>query len=273
MESMIVGYSYGWWEYSGIDDTDWKWNKLAIPYGPVNNKVIELTPASFTFFSYNGIWKVSIGIINSSIVVSSEDTLLVNLTDGRVEKIVNSIKNHNNIVSAFSNGRYYLAYSENEGYINDKVLVYDFRQNNFVRYTDLKINHMFRKLDGEIYFGSTNYIMKFDKNIQNDVDENGELVPIRLKVKTIRFNFGTPFNMKLFHRFFFSSNQGVDIGNHMKMWLKIDYSMSDTHYIDLNNESLIWGISEWGKVWGIADIASLELGLRKRCKMPSNMGS
>lgn len=266
LESMIVGYSYGWWEYNGIDDTDWKWIKLPIPYGPVNNNVVELTPASFTFLSHNGIWKVSIAIINSNIVVSSEDTLLQNITDGRVERLIDSIKNHKNTISTFANSRFYLAYSdsESETTLNDKVLVYDFKQNNFVRYTDLKINYLFKKLDGDVYFGSKNYIMKFDKLAQNDTDENGELIPIKLNVKTIRYNFETPFNLKLFHRFFFSSNQGVDIGNHIKMWIKIDYSTSKTHYIDLNNESLIWGISEWGKVWGLADIASMELGLRKK---------
>lgn len=264
LESIIVGYNYGWWEYSGIDHTDWKWNKLPIPYGPINNKVVDLTPASFTFLSNNGIWKCSIAIINSSIVVSSEETLLFNITDGKVEGIINNIKNHKYVCSAFSNSRLYLAYSEKDSYVNDKVLVYDFKLNNFVRYTDLKINHLFRKLDGNIYFCSKNHIIKFDKNIKNDVDENGELTPIKLNVKTKRFNFGLPFNLKLFHRFFFSSNQGVDIGNELKMWLKIDYSTSKTHYIDLNNESLIWGISEWGKVWGLADIASAELSLRKK---------
>lgn len=264
LESIIVGYKYGWWEFSGIDDTDWKWIKLPIPYGPVNNRVVELTPASFTFFAENGIWKVSIAIINSNIVISSEEVLLKNITDGRVEGVIKSIKNHKYTTATFSNGKYYLAYSEGNTNINDKVLVYDIKQDNFVRYTDLKIIHLFKKLDGFIYFGSINYIFKFDKNFLNDTNEFGETVPIKLNVKTIRFNFDTPFNIKLFHRFFFSSSQGADVGNHLNMWIKVDYATSNSYFIDLNNESLIWGVTEWGKVWGVADIASMELGLRRK---------
>lgn len=265
LSSIIVGYRYGWWQYSGIDNTDWKWMKLPIPYGPINNKVTELTPASFTFLSHNGIWKVSIGIINSNIVVASEDTLMHNITNSKVETVINSIANHKHTVSTFADGKYYLAYSDKHSIgLNDKILVYDFKQNNFIRYTDLIIYHLFKKLDGNIYFGSKNYIMKFDKYRLNDIDPNGEDCPIKLNVKTCRFNFGTPFNLKLFHRFFFSSSQGVDVGNQMSMWIKIDYALGGVNYIDLNNESLIWGVSEWGKVWGIADIASMELGLRKK---------
>lgn len=263
-QSIIVGYTHGWWEYSGIDEQDWKWMKLPIPYGAVNKNVIELTPMSFMFFSKSGIIRVSIGTLDSNVVVYSEDTLVTNITDGRVEKIINSIKNHKHTVSTFSDGKYLLAYSEEDSETNDKVLVFDSRQNNFARYTDLKINHMIQKLDGDIYFGSKNYIMKFDKDIFNDTDENGELKPIKFNIKTIRFNFGLPFNTKLFHRFFISSNQGVDIGNQFKMLLKIDYSIGNETVLDLNNESMIWGISEWGKVWGLADIASMELGLRKK---------
>lgn len=264
LNSLLVGFNYGWWEYSGIDDLDWEWLKLPIPYGPINNKVIELTPASFTFLAQNGIWKCSISILSSNMVVSSEDTLMFNVTSGRVECIIKNIGNHKSAIATFSDGRFYLAYSDEDTETNDKVLVYDFSQNNFVRYTNLKINHLFKKLDGNVYFGSTNYIMKFDRASLNDTDELGLPTPILMNIKTIRYNFQSPFNMKLFHRFFFSSNQGVDIGNQLEMKLKIDYSLSDTQYIDLNNESLIWGISEWGNVWGIADIASMELGLRKK---------
>lgn len=264
LQSMIIGFSYGWYEYSGIDDLDWKWIKLPIPYGPVNNDVVELTPASFTFLSTDGIWKVSIGALNSSIVVSSEDTLLFNITNGRVEGIISNIKNFDHVTSAFANGRLYLAYSETNTEVSDKILVYDFSQNNFVRYTHLKVNKIFTKIDGKVYFGSKNYIMKFDDKYLNDTDESGQPIPIKMNVKTSRFNFRTPFNIKLFHRFFFSANQGVDIGNFLNMWIKIDYATSKSYYIDLNNESLIWGISEWSKVWGLADIASMELGLRRK---------
>lgn len=262
--SMIIGYSYGWYEYSGIDETNWQWLKLPIPYGPVNNKVVELTPASFTFLSHNGLWKASIGVLNSSIVVSSENTLIFSLSDGRVETTIKSISDLSNTCSVFANGKYYLAYSETQSNVKDKVLVYDFVQNNFVRYTDLLIYHLVKKLDGELYFGSLNYVMKFDKTYLNDINPLGEEVPINLNVRTVRYGFGAPFNMKLFHRFFFSSSQGADIGNELKMWLKVDYSMSQTHYINLNNESFIWGDTEWGKAWGIADIASQELGLRQK---------
>lgn len=263
-QSILVGYSHGWWEYSGIDDLDWKWLKLPIPYGISNNNVIELTPMSFMFLSNNGIIRVSIGTLDTNVVVYSEDTLVVNITDGRVEKVIGSIQNHRHTVATFSDGKYYLAYSEEDSETNDKVLVYDSRQDNFVRYTDLKINHLLKKLDGHIYFGSKNYIMKFDKDVMNDVDENGNVIPIKFDVKTIRYGFGLPFNTKLFHRFFISANQGVDLGNYLKMWLKIDYGTGNVTNIDLNNESLIWGISEWGKVWGLADIASMELGLRRK---------
>lgn len=263
--SLLVGYSKGWWAYTGIDETNWRWHKIPIPYGVSNNSVTVLSPSSVMFFNQEGIFKMSSALVDYNIVVNSEDVLFTNVTSGKVEELIRSIKNHEHTRATFNNNKFYLAYSETEGArTNDKVVVYDFELNSFVRYTGLKINCFRRKQDGTVYFGSKNYIMRFHKTLMNDVDETGAVVPIQLNVKTKRYSFDSPFNIKLFHRFFISTTQGVDIGNILKLRLKIDYSVTDTYDVDLNNESFIWGISPWGKLWGVADLGAAEVSLRKK---------
>jgi hypothetical protein len=263
--SLLVGYSSGWWAYSGIDETDWRWHKIPIPYGISNNSSVQLTPNSLIFFNENGLYKMSTAMIDYNIIVNAEDILFKNITTGKVEGIISEIKNHSNTKSAFADGKFYLAYSETPGSeTNENVLVYNFDIDGFVKYTNLKINTFQNMKDGKVYFGSKNYIMHFDKDVLNDVNELGEVVPIKLHVKTKRYSFDAPFNKKLFHRFFIGTTQGTDVGNVIDTNLKIDYGTVGGREINLSSESLIWGISPWGKVWGLADLASMEMHMREK---------
>lgn len=262
--SLLVGYSKGWWAYTGIDQTDWKWHKIPIPYGVQNNYVVSLSPSSIMFYSNNGIYKMSSALVDYNIVVNAEDVLFENVSDGKVEKAISMIANHKYTKAVFSDNKFYLAYSETtDAKKNDKILVYDFQLNSFVRYTGLEVNCFIRKQDGRVYFGSTNYVNVFDKEYLNDTDSSGVSVPINFNIRTRRYSFGSPFNKKLFHRLFIGTTQGVDIGNTIAMKLRIDYGDSGEYILDLNNESFVWGYP-WGGVWGGADIGAMETHMRRK---------
>ena len=263
--SLLVGYARGWWAYTGIDETNWRWHKIPIPYGVASNNVVALAPSSIMFYTEGGIFKMSSALIDYNIVVNAEDVLFTNVTNKRVDRVIASIKNHNQAKAVFNDNKYYLAYSETtNSETNENVLVYDFNLNSFVRYTGLKINCFRRKADGKTYFGSLNYLMKFDNAEFNDVGSDGLDVPIALRVRTKKYSFDAPFNKKLFHRFFIGTTQGVDIGNALNMKLRIDYAVTGDYVIDLNNEIFVWGVAPWGKVWGDADLGSMEMHMRKK---------
>lgn len=264
-KSVLVGFKYSWWEYKGIDPTvDATWNPLPVPNGVVSSDTIALTPTSITYLSTDGIYTMHMGILNQDIVMISSNELVRSITDAKVEKIIASIKNPEKTCAIFRDNKYFLAFNDKENVsTNNKILVYDWKLNSFVIYTGLEVNCMLKQLDHSMLLGSRNFTLKMNESYYNDVDSNGNLKPIHLKVSTKRFSFGSPINQKLIHRFFLTSSQDVDIGNTLNVRLKIDYSMSNFYDVNLNNESLIWG-EAWGKVWGVADIASQEAKIRKK---------
>jgi hypothetical protein len=195
----------------------------------------------------------------------TDRNVIAKITDSKVEQVVKSIKNHPYTCAVFYDSKYYLAYSDEVEQGNKYMLVYDWNMNNFVRYTGIYTYELLVTLDNKLRAATTNYIAQFNVDAYNDINIlNGELKPINIKVETKSFNFGSPIHQKLFHRLFVTSSQNVDKGNVFNLRLRIDYSTIAYLDLDLNAEMFIWGISQWGGVWGSADMVTQETNIRRK---------
>lgn len=268
---LLCGYGHSWWGWEGTDIETATWGNYPIPYGVVSNNSLVITPGGFAFLSYDGIYEVSTSLFNRDIALIAGENLIRKISDEKVDKRIAAMTDPSNTKAVFYDNKYYLAYSDSDTKVRDKILVCYWNDKSFVRYTGIKSNCFLRTYKNELLVGSLNWVLKFDPNIQNDIDETGALKPINLHVETKAFNFDNPIGQKIFHRFFIWSSQDVNKGNVLKITLRIDFA--NTYFdVDLNSASFIWGTA-WGGVWGHADIAPQEANIRElalkgiRCKV------
>lgn len=271
LDILLCGYGHSWWGWQGDIVEEATWGNYPIPYGIVSPESLVITPGGFAFLSYDGIYEVSTAMFSRDIALNAGENLIRKVSDEKVEKRLSSITDLVNTKAIFYDNRYFLAYSDREDKLRDKILVCYWNDKSFIRWTGIKANCFLRTYKNELLVGSKNWILKFDSTEQNDIDELGELKPIHFHVETKAFNFKNPIGLKIFHRFFIWSSQDVDKGNKLKITLRIDFA-NTSFDVDLNSASFIWG-TKWGGVWGHADIAPQEANLRElalkgiRCKV------
>lgn len=246
-DSLLASYEMGWYAWTGITPlADATWKPINIPYGCACHYSIALTPESFTFLSYDGVYNVNAAILSSEYLLLQGKSVIKKLSESRVEKTIKSIDDKSMCRGIFFNNTYYLAFNT-DGISNDRLLKYEWDTGSFTIATGWKVNSWLFDATN-LYFASKNYVLKANDGY-SDIDvETGLKKPINVDVITKAFTLGSPFSQKAakFICLIFKQNDeeiaNADIIVHM------GYESVSFAGIDLA-ESLIWG-REWGKTWG-----------------------
>ena len=255
-ESILVSYENGWYVWSGINALDdARWKPLNLPYGCVCDRSIALTPHSFVFLGKDGLYNVSVSILNSELVLIQNNEVIKKITGSRVDNTIASIDSKKDCIGYFRNNVYYLAYNTDEDEGNTRVLKYEWETKSFTENTGWKVNAWCEDGDG-FYFASTNYLMVADVGIC-DVDvETGEDKPIDFHIKTKEYHFGNPFVNKVVRLVGIIFKQTTTVSE-IDADCRIIMGYND-HIFEYNlntldvSESLVWG-RNWGRIWGFRE--------------------
>lgn len=257
MQSILVSYTYSWWQFSG-DDPEGEfgapnatWVRLPIPHGAVSPDTVVLTPQSFTFLSRSGLHAVSINLLSQTFVVVDSSQLVKNLTGEKVDVIMGTLKKPELARLIYYQNKLYLAYCQDETLThNNRVLVYDWRTEGFVQYTGWRVND-WSGHKGNLIFGSTNFIFKHDLMKESDIDfETGSDRAIRVVFETKAYNLDSDVNSKFLNLLHVISGQRDD--KEVDAVLKIVSDYHTTTKLFDGAVDLVYG-REWGKIWGWND--------------------
>lgn len=255
-ESVLVSYENGWYVWSGVNALDdARWKPLNLPYGCVCDRSIALTPHSFIFLGKDGLYNVSVSILNSDLVLLQGSEVIKKITASRVDKTIASIDDPKICAGYFINNVYYLAYNTEAADGNTRVLKYEWDTSSFTENTGWKVNAWCEDGDG-FYFASTNYLMMANVGTC-DVDVvTGEDKPIDFHIKTKEYHFGNPFVNKVVRLVgvIFKQTTAVteiDADCRVIMGYNDHIFEYELHTMDAS-ESLVWGRT-WGKIWGFRE--------------------
>lgn len=253
IKSMLVSYKRSWRVWDGISvGVDATWRALAIPYGCVANDTICLTPNSLTFEAVEGICMMAPSILSTDVQLMIDKEVFTILSSKKIDVTMASMVNKQNNKAVFHDGKYYLSYCDDAVFAkNNKVIVLDWDTKGFNKYSGWQVNCWCPRENGDILFGSKNYILKANTGY-DDIDvETGLSKAISWEVQTKPLNCGTPMN-KDFLQLFITAQQFVTSVDQSICTIDLltDY-VTTSMSTDLN-ESLVWGRS-WGKLWGFAE--------------------
>lgn len=255
-ESVLVSYENGWYVWSGVNALDdARWKPLNLPYGCVCDRSIALTPHSFIFLGKDGLYNVSVSILNSDLVLLQGSEVIKKITASRVDNTIASIDNPKMCAGYFRNNVYYLAYNTDEGDGNTRVLKYEWDTKSFTENTGWKVNAWCEDGDG-FYFASDNYLMMANVGTCDIDTETGEEKAIDLHIKTKEYHFGNPFANKVVRLVGVIFKQTTAISE-IDADCRVIMGYND-HIFEYNlqtlgsSESLVWG-RNWGKIWGFRE--------------------
>jgi len=255
-ESILVSYENGWYVWSGIYALeDARWKPLNLPYGCMCDRSIALTPHSFLFLGKDGIYNVSVSILNSELVLLQGNEVINKITGSRVDNTIASIDSKQDCIGYFYNNVYYLAYNTDKDDGNTRVLKFEWETKSFTETTGWKVNAWLEDGDG-FYFASTNYLMITGVGTC-DVDvETGEDKPINLHIKTKEYHFGNPMVNKVVRLvgiIFKQTTAVTEIDADCRVIMGYNDQIFEYSLNTVNTtESLVWGRT-WGRIWGFRE--------------------
>lgn len=264
--AVLVNYAATAWVWEGDDPaTDATWKKLALAQGTTSAKSQVLTPNSMTFLGLGGIYQMSLGILDFSVVLVTGDELVRNIAADKVSTEINAMPNPSTARAVYdkTTGRYLLAYGdETAGARNNRVLVYDWSLRAFTKYTGLQVNHFCQKPDGTLYAASANNILLMNQEDRRDWDcVNQTYKGIAFKAQTKGYGLDYPLHEKKARRFYVSVRQTDAVGT-IDLTLTADQGqLSEIVTVAVPPDeytSFVWG-AEWGLQWGWADYMTAEV--------------
>ena len=212
MDAIIVSYSHGNWIWRGIDPAkDAIWEKLPTSHGAINGEAFALTTSSLSMVSDDGIFALTPNIMGISMENEAGQGYIMNMTKDRVNKIIQGITNKENVRSVFysKESKLFVAYSDQESGVNNKILVFDFENKSFSLYTDIQINDFCLLQTGDLYAATNNYILKLTDDSTEDIKPDGTSSIIDFKMKTPKYGLDNPFiKKKLIKMFLIYKNFG-----------------------------------------------------------------
>lgn len=236
LDSVLVGYRHGWYEYSGLDPaTDGTWRRLAIPYGCAAGESVQIIDFyNFIFLADNGLYMVSANILNQYGVVMQNNSALKNISDDKIENTIKSLVNKSSCRSVYYNGIYYLSHGNDDDY---KIILYYTEKKAFTLYTDIKVNDFLYRKNGDLEIASKNYVLKFADNKFSDVDVTTGLDKrIEFEIKTINLALDNFIAEKFIDKIFVQANiDSNTTTEHLKLLLRIDYLTTETFEINLSD--------------------------------------
>lgn len=267
LDSVLIGYQTSWYEYSGIDPaTDGTWKRLAIPFGCISGESVQIIDLyNFMYLGHNGLNVVNSNILNQYGAIIQNNSGVRNISHGKVENTLASITNHKQCTSVFHDNVYYLAFSDSEDEHNNKVLLYDTQKKAFSLFKDITVNDFQYTVNGQLLFGSKNYVLLYDKDRYTDVDtETGEDKKIEFTIKTGSLNIASLGSDVFFDKLFLKFKQNIEDANeHIYAIYHIDESEYKEPLLS-NINSFVWGESNWGEQWGKRNVMLQNFFMRKK---------
>jgi hypothetical protein len=175
--------------------------------------------------------------------------IIKKITENRVEKTMDSIKDKKMCRGVFYDNVYYLAFNT-DGLTNNKVLKYEWDTKSFTVRTGWTVNQWMPDPE-ELYFTSKNYLLKANDGY-SDIDvDTGEKKPIQFHVKTKGYALGNILSMKnlRFLGLVFKQNS-APVAN-----IDVNIIMGyEEYFVDEADlaESLVYG-RDWGAIWGFSE--------------------
>jgi hypothetical protein len=249
-DSVIVSYENGWYAWDGITPLkDARWKPLNLPYGCACHESLALTPYSFTYLGKDGIYTVSASILSSDLVLIQGKDIIKKITENRVEKIMDSIKDRKMCRGVFYDNVYYLAYNT-DGVKNDKVLKYEWDTKSFTVRPGWIVNQWLPDPE-DLYFASKNFLLKANDGY-SDIDvETGEKKPIRFHIKTKSYSLGNIFSTKNLRFIGLVFKQNTEPKSDIDINVIMGYEEYAVDEVNLA-ESLVYG-RDWGAIWGFSE--------------------
>lgn len=254
MANMLVGFENGWYQFTGISvETNAEWKKLPIPYGCIASRSLVLTPYSITFLAKDGIYTMSVNVVNTDSVIVMSDQMVVNQTKDKMENAIKSIINPSEAHAVLYDNFYYLHYKDSEG---PKTLVLDMSKRAFQLMSGYEIYDFVVTSANELLYACKNYILKVEGDVDIDIN-TGSQIPIHMKVKTKPYDFGENVSRKYVTFMYFTFRQHIDIDiSPITLTLKAGYN--DLYFGETDiAESLVYR-RIWGKTWGFNEYVMRE---------------
>src|SRR5690606_28401343 len=193
-DALLVFYEHSVWVWRGLDpESDVTWHKIPTGVGTVSPYSIALTPNSLTFLGRSGLYAISPAALGYDVTIQPGDGLVTNLAGNRVEKLIREMADPTKASAIFDahNQRYMLAYTDENGVRNNRILVFDWSVGGFTEYTGLSCNDLLCRLNGDVLGAINQYIIKFGEGYRDFDDQ-----PIRMVARTKQYNLDYPFHKK-----------------------------------------------------------------------------
>ncbi len=231
VDAVLVFFKNSIWAWRGMDpEFDAVWQKLPTAEGTEAPDTIELTTNSLTYMGSGGIYSLSPGILGYNIEVNVDKSLVANIAENKVSKLIKSSSHQAAATATFDakNGRYILGYSPSGAAQNSGVLVYDEELKAFTTWTGFNVYSLLYTRDG-LYIGSDKGVLKQGTGA-NDVLPAGA-TNIACKVVTKNYQLDSVLGNFLLHRFMLTV-EGVETANPVDIAITIDGKEEYTEQID-----------------------------------------
>lgn len=261
-DALLVFYQNSIWAWKGSDPTTGgaSWEKLPAGQGTLAARSIAFTPNTLSFLGAGGIFSLSLGLLDYSIVMMVSQELVKNRAKDKVTSVIRSIVHPETSCAVFDpyNERYMLAYGDDSANSrNNKVLVLDWGLQSFTRFAGWQVNDFCRRANGDLLIATNGYILKAHQGYKDWDVNTATYIPIDFNIKTKQWNLGYPFNRKKNKRLFMAAKQYEVETSHVDITVTGDYVEKFFGSISLD-ESLVWG-EDWGNVWGWIDLITKEM--------------
>lgn len=249
MSNMLVGYEDGWYQFTGISiETNAEWKMLPMPYGCISTRSVVLTPYSITFLSKDGIYTMSVNVVNTDSVIVVSDRMIINQTKDKMENMVKSIINPQDTHAILYDNFYLLHYKDLKG---SKTVKLDLDKRSFQIMDGYEIYDYTVTSKNELLYACDNYLLKVGGDSDIDVT-TGNVKAIHMEVATKPYDFGENVSRKYLTFLYLTFRQYKELNiSEIGVKLNAGYYRRDFGQIDVA-ESLVYNRA-WNKVWGYND--------------------
>jgi len=199
VDALLVYFTRSIWIWRGMDPaSDAIWEKLPVSEGSDSPGTLELTDNQFEYLgSGSGHWAMTPALLGATAVINPGQGLWMNLAENKVQTLVAEIKNRGLASGAFDvkKRKNYLAFTNAQVNYCDQVLVRQTTLGSYTLYQGLEVYDLLYTSDGEVWFGSKNYVMKF-KEWYRDACSDGTYKKILFDLQTPESCLGEPFKKK-----------------------------------------------------------------------------
>src|SRR5690606_30116793 len=129
---------------------------------------------------------------------------IMNIAKDKVMNVLHSITEPEKVKTVFNSdtGEIVIDYSDDDSGRNNKIIILVWVLRAFSIYENMKVNDFCLKQNGELLLATENYILKLDKDSQEDIGPDGTRKVYNFHIKTAKYNFGSVIVKKRVSRIF-----------------------------------------------------------------------